>query len=72
MNTARSTAFLNGKEATVNRKYDYILYDYLDWIKIRRQVNKLQSRIAKAVKNNKIALAKERDKIIKEARHGKR
>ena len=58
MNTARSTASLYGEEATVNLKYDYILYDYLNWIKIRKQVNKLQSRIAKAVKNNKIRLRK--------------
>ncbi len=97
MNTARSTASLNREEATVNRNYDYILYDYLDWIKIRKQVNKelrsklrkicvrsgcgkaaqstkpsspkqasedsgspnkLQPRIAKAVKNNKHRLRK--------------
>jgi len=31
MNTVRSTAFLNGKEANVNLKHDYILYDYLNW-----------------------------------------
>ena len=53
MNTARSTAFLNGKEATVNLKHDYILYDYLNWIKIRKQVSKLQNRIAKAVRNRR-------------------
>ena len=58
MNTARSTAFLNGKEATVNLKHDYILYDYLNWIKITKQVSKLQARIAKAVMNNKTRLRK--------------
>ena len=58
MNTARSTASLKREEATVNRKYDYILYDYQNWVKIRKQVSKLQSRIAKAVKNKNNRLRK--------------
>ena len=58
MNTAGSTAFLNGKEATVNRKQDYTLYDYLNWIKVKKQVSKLQTRIAKAVMSNKTRLRK--------------
>ena len=58
MNTARSTAFLNGKEATVNRRKDFTLWDYLNWNKIRKQVSKLQTRIAKAVMNNKTRLRK--------------
>ena len=51
MNTARSTASLNREEATVNRKTDFTLWDYLCWMKIFNQVNKLQSWIAKAVKS---------------------
>lgn len=49
MNTAGSTAFLRGNEATVNLKTYCVLWKYLDWHKIEDQVNKLQSRIAKAV-----------------------
>ncbi len=51
-------AFLNGKEATVNRRNDFTLWDYLNWNKIRKQVSKLQTRIAKAVMNNKTRLRK--------------
>ncbi len=51
MNTAGSKASLHREEATVNHTHDFTLWDYLNWTRIMKQVNKLQSRIAKAVKN---------------------
>ena len=67
MNTAGSKASLHREEATVNHKHDFTLWDYLNWTRIMKQVNKLQSRIAKAVKSNKNRLRKRLNYMLKKS-----